>query len=133
MLKKGSKLYSILTGTCPKCQNDYMYKNKNPYIVTEIMKMHDHCKVCGTVYKMEPNFFFGAMYVSYGLAVGESIIAFAICFLLLKMSIGQSFVAILVSLLLLMPPITRLSRNIYINMFINYDPKRDPSADKRSA
>ena len=25
MLKKGSKLYSILTGTCPKCQNESMY------------------------------------------------------------------------------------------------------------
>ena len=128
MLKKGSKLYSILTGTCPKCQNENMYVNKNPYVITETMKMHERCGYCGTRYKMEPNFFFGAMYVSYGLAVAESMIAFAICFLLLDLSIGQSFVVILVSLFLLMPLITRLSRNIYINMFMSYDKSLDSKA-----
>jgi hypothetical protein len=29
--------------------------------------------------------------------------------------------AIFISLILLMPVITRLSRNIYINIFVNYD------------
>ena len=105
-----------------------MYVNKNPYVLSQTMKMHERCSVCGTKYKMEPNFFFGAMYVSYGLAVAESMIAFAICFLWLDMSIGQSFVAILISLFLLMPLITRLSRNIYINMFMSYDRSKDPKA-----
>ena len=31
MLKKGSKLNSILTGSCPKCQEESMYVDKNPY------------------------------------------------------------------------------------------------------
>ena len=121
MLKKGSKLYSILTGTCPKCQNESMYLNGNPYAISETMKMHETCSHCGTRYKIEPNFFFGAMYVSYGLAVGIGMIAFAVCFMLLKMSVGQSFVSILVILVLLMPLIARFSRNIYINMFMSYD------------
>jgi hypothetical protein len=30
MLKKGNKLYSILTGSCPKCHEESMYMNKNP-------------------------------------------------------------------------------------------------------
>ncbi|HEX8562481.1 MAG TPA: DUF983 domain-containing protein [Flavobacterium sp.] len=128
MLKKGSKLYSILTGTCPKCQNENMYVNKNPYVISETMEMHDHCSYCGTKYKMEPNFFFGAMYVSYALAVAESMLAFAVCYLWLDMTIGASFVAILITLFLLMPLITRLSRNIYINMFMSYDSSRDPGA-----
>ncbi|HEY6144157.1 MAG TPA: DUF983 domain-containing protein, partial [Flavobacterium sp.] len=29
MLKKGSKLNSILTGSCPRCQNESMYLDKN--------------------------------------------------------------------------------------------------------
>ena len=105
-----------------------MYVNKNPYVISETMKMHERCSVCGTKYKMEPNFFFGAMYVSYALAVAESMVAFAICFVWFEMSIGASFVTILISLFLLMPLITRLSRNIYINMFMSYDRSKDPNA-----
>ncbi len=120
MLKKGSKLYSILTGTCPRCQNEQMYVNKNPYIIKETMKMHDYCGHCGLRYKIEPNFFFGAMYVSYGLAVMVGIIIFILTMFMLKLSMTVSFIAIIVGLLLLMPVITRLSRNIYINLFVNY-------------
>ena len=123
MLKKGSKLYSILTGTCPKCHSDNMYVNKNPYIITESMKMHDHCRRCGFKYKIEPNFFFGAMYVSYGLAVLAGMLIFCIASLALDMSLNKSFVSILIGLVILMPWITRLSRNIYINLFVHYDPQ----------
>ena len=121
MLKKGSKLYSILTGTCPKCQNESMYVNKNPYIISETMKMHEHCGHCGLKYKMEPNFFFGAMYVSYGLAVFLGMVIFAIAMFIFKKDMQFSFISIVVGLILLMPWITRLSRNIYINLFISYN------------
>src|SRR5690606_11279764 len=121
MLKKGSKLYSILTGTCPKCQLENMYVNKNPYNITESMKMHERCSHCGTKYKMEPNFFFGAMYVSYGLAVMVGIGIFLVSHFGFHAKMDTSFIAILVGLILLMPWVTRLSRNIYINMFMHYD------------
>ena len=129
MLKKGSKLYSILTGTCPKCHNENMYVNKNPYAITETMKMHDHCSHCGLKYKIEPNFFFGAMYVSYGLAVFLGMVIFAVAFLGLKIGLNASFISILVGLVILMPLITRISRNIYINMFVSYDPKTGRKQD----
>ena len=120
MLKKGSKLYSILTGTCPRCQEENMYINKNPYVLSETMKMHEHCGNCGLKYKIEPNFFFGAMYVSYALAVLVSIIIFLISAWVVGTGIRNAFIIILVSLFLLMPWITRISRNIYINLFIHY-------------
>lgn len=122
MLKKGTKLYSILTGTCPKCQRESMYVNPNPYHISESMKMHDHCSHCGTKYKMEPNFFFGAMYVSYGVAVLIGILIFLLGHFVLRLPIKTTFISILVILMLLMPWVTRVSRNIYINMFIGYDP-----------
>lgn len=121
MLKKGSKLYSILTGTCPKCQMEKMYINNNPYIISETMKMHDHCSHCGTKYKMEPNFFFGAMYVSYGIAVLIGILIFLLAYFAFNAGVKTSFIAILIGLIVLMPWVTRVSRNIYINMFMDYD------------
>ncbi len=125
MLKKGSKLYSILTGTCPRCHSENMYVNTNPYVLTETMKMHEHCSHCGLKYKIEPNFFFGAMYVSYALAVLMAIIVFLISVWVIGTGLKTAFIVILVSLFILMPWITRISRNIYINLFVHY---RKPGA-----
>jgi len=123
MLKKGSKLYSILTGTCPKCMNESMYTEKNPYHLGSVLKMNEHCSHCGLKYQIEPSFFYGAMYVSYGVNVGIGIGTFIVSYLMLKTSIQTSFIAIIAALILLYPLVLRWSRNIYINMFVSYDPK----------
>lgn len=120
MFGKGSKLYSIVTGKCPRCHEDRMYVNRNPYAISETMTMHEHCRQCGLKYKMEPNFFFGAMFVSYALAVLVGIITFLITWYIFRTGLINAFIAIFVILILLMPVITRLSRNIYINIFVNY-------------
>mgnify|MGYP003408578689 FL=1 len=121
MLKKGSKLNSILTGTCPKCQNENMYLDKNPYHLTKVLDMHETCCHCKLKYQLEPSFFYGAMYVSYGVTVAISIAAFVISFVFFKMSLKHSFFSIIAAIILSYPYVLRLSRNIYINMFVSYD------------
>ncbi len=118
---KGSKSYSILTGTCPVCQEESMYKDPNPYKLQNIFKMHAKCSNCGTKYKMEPSFFFGAMYVSYALGVAVSVATFIIAHLFFGSGLVSTFLAITLTLIVLMPYIIRLSRNIWINMFLSYD------------
>src|SRR5690606_5906636 len=122
MLQKGNKLYSILTGTCPKCHGESMYKDKNPYNMLNIFKMNERCSHCHTKYKIEPSFFFGAMYVSYGVGIAFAVAAFVISFLILKASLTTTFIAIVITLIVFMPFIIRVSRNIWINFFIHYDP-----------
>ncbi len=80
MLKKGSKVNSILTGTCPRCQNESMYVEKNPYNLATVIKMNENCGHCGLKYQLEPSFFYGAMYVSYGVNVAIGIAAFIIAY-----------------------------------------------------
>ncbi len=123
MLKKGSKLNSILTGSCPKCQNESMYLDKNPLHLSKVLKMNDNCSHCGLKYQIEPSFFYGAMYVSYGLNVAVGIAAFIISYVIFKSNLKVAFAAIIVALIILFPLILRLSRNIYINMFVSYDPE----------
>ena len=123
MLKKGSKLNSILTGTCPKCQNESMYLDKNPLHFSKILKMNENCSHCGLKYQIEPSFFYGAMYVSYGLNVALSIAVFVIAFLVFKTNLKVAFAVIIVSLIISFPFVLRWSRNIYINMFVSYDSK----------
>ncbi len=122
MLKKGSKLNSILTGSCPKCQNESMYLDKNPLHLTKVLKMNENCSHCGLKYQIEPSFFYGAMYVSYGLNVAVGIAAFIVSFVFFGASIEQSFLTIVITLIVLFPFVLRLSRNLYINMFVSYDP-----------
>ncbi|WP_209564289.1 DUF983 domain-containing protein [Flavobacterium sp. 1355] len=128
MFNKGSKIKSIFTGSCPRCQNESMYSDQNPLHLSKVLKMNDHCGHCGLKYQIEPSFFYGAMYVSYGLNVAVGIAAFIVSFVIFGTTIEQSFLSIIITLVLLFPFVLRLSRNIYINMFISYDPKYDPKA-----
>lgn len=121
MLKKGSKLNSILTGSCPKCQEESMYSDKNPYNLSNTLKMNVTCSHCGTRYKIEPSFFYGAMYVSYAVGIAFGVAAFVISFLFLGSNLKTAFIAIMTTLIVFMPVIMRLSRNIWINIFIHYD------------
>ncbi|MDI1315805.1 DUF983 domain-containing protein [Flavobacterium sp.] len=121
MLKKGSKLNSILTGTCPRCQEESMYVEKNPYNLPELFHMHENCSHCGLRYQIEPSFFYGAMYVNYGLTVAVGVAAFIITKVLLGFELMYAVIAIIVALVVLMPINSRLSRNVYINMFVSFD------------
>ncbi len=123
MLKKGNKLYSILTGNCPKCHLESMYHERNPYRLNKLFKMYERCSHCNTKYKMEPSFFFGAMYVNYGLNVGVGMVIFAITYLILDLTLINSIIALCFVLLIIVPINLRLSRNIWINLFVKYDPK----------
>ena len=122
MLKKGSILNSILTGSCPKCHEESMYLDQNPYNVRNVYKMHERCSHCGTKYDIEPSFFYGAMYVSYGLGIAFGVASFIICYFFIgEKSLITNFIAICVTLVVFMPLIMRWSRNIWINFFISYD------------
>ncbi|MGR7813379.1 DUF983 domain-containing protein [Lacinutrix undariae] len=123
MIKKGSKLYSIFTGSCPKCQHESMYVKKNPYILSHAIKMHSNCSNCGTKYEMEPSFFYGSMYVSYGVGIAFAVAAFVISYLFLGGGLVTSFFVIVATLIGFGPIIMRLSRNIWINFFVHYDKK----------
>jgi uncharacterized protein (DUF983 family) len=118
---KGSKLYSIFTSTCPVCHKGDMYLENNPYKVSKIMKMHDTCSHCGQKFKIEPSFYFGAMYVSYAVGCAIAIAAFIITYLFIGLDRNYTFLAIIICLTLLYPPIVRVSRNIWINVFVDYN------------
>ncbi|UCD59849.1 MAG: DUF983 domain-containing protein [Flavobacteriaceae bacterium] len=122
MLKKGNKLYSILTGSCPRCHGESMYTDPNPYHLGSLFKMHTRCTLCNTKYKIEPSFFYGAMYVSYAVGIAFAVAAFVIAFLIIGVGLLNTFIAIVVTMVVFMPVIIRLSRNIWINIFIKYDP-----------
>jgi len=121
---KGSKIYSVLTGTCPVCHQESMYKEDNPYKVNHLFDMHERCSHCGTKYKMEPSFFFGAMYVSYAVGIAFAVPAFVVPYFFFNLSLLTTFWIIVGTLFVTLPIIVRISRNIWVNLFFNYNEKK---------
>ena len=124
MFKKGTKLYSILFNKCPKCHEGDFMKEKNIFKLHKAFNMHESCSKCGFKYMMEPSFFYGAMYVNYGLTVGIGIITFAIGTLFFNLTLLQCFIPIVIALLVTAPFTIRLSRIIWINIFVKYNPSQ---------
>ncbi len=122
MLKKGTKIYSIFKNKCPKCHQGNFFEDNNPLHLKKVVTTNENCSHCGFKYVIEPSFFYGAMYVSYGLTVGISILTFIILYSL-GLNLLQIFIGIVVALVVCTPFTLRLSRLIYINMFVKFDPE----------
>ena len=118
---KGTIFHSILFGSCPVCQRESMYKNPNPYGSLKVLSMYERCSHCGTKYSLEPSFFYGAMYVSYGVGIAFGVAAFVISYLVFKIDLLPTYFIIVATIVIGLPLILRLSRNIWINLFMHYD------------
>lgn len=120
---KGKRMYSILNSKCPICHEGDFYITKNPYDLKNFSKNHERCSVCNHKFEMETGFFYGAMYVSYALAVAFSVSIFVAIAVLFPSSPYYVYLfAILVGLIGLMPVTYRLSRVIWMNFFFHYKP-----------
>lgn len=117
---EGTKLYSIILNRCPKCHQGDFFINKNPYS-KGFIKMHDKCLHCNENFTKEVGFYYGAMYVSYGLNIALGIGLFLLMVLAFKTALLTYLFTFLVIVVALFPLIMRLSRLIYINIFVAYD------------
>ena len=83
--------------------------------------MHERCSHCKTKFKIEPSFFYGAMYVSYAVGIAVAVAAFTVAHGMIGLGLKASFIAIVTTLIVMSPLITRVSRNIWINLFLSFD------------
>jgi len=120
-------IYSVLRNKCPRCRRGELFTHKNPYDLRQMMKMPEHCPVCGQPFEIEVGFYYGTGFVSYALAVLVSAISFIGWKLTLGMSLQDNRLfwwlgVNAVLLLALQPLLMRLSRTIWIYFFVWYDP-----------
>ena len=136
MIAKGTKLYSIVKFKCPYCHEGEFFVAGNPYDLTKAGDLHRECSVCGRKYEREPGFFFGAMYISYALAISLCVPVYIACVVLFPdAALWTSIVAILSALLLSAPLMYALSKILWANMFMDYlgvEPTKKELADQES-
>jgi len=119
-VSKLKKAGEILTLKCPNCGKAHVFhKMKYPFVGAPQMK--EVCENCGYVFDREPGYFLGAMYVSYGLAVVEGLIAFLLARWLIFGITDMNLALVTVAAILLCATWNyRLARVIWMNIF----PKR---------
>jgi len=132
--KKGTKLYSILHLKCPYCQEGDFFV-AHPYNLRRAGDTYEKCPICQGKFSIEPGFYFGAMYVSYGITVAVAISMWvAIAVLAPNMALPWQIGLIGMAILLGGPWYYALSKIIWANMFFNYQgpPAGSTTEEKRS-
>jgi hypothetical protein len=93
-----------------------------------MMRMPEHCPVCGQPYELQTGFYFGTGYVSFALSVALLAVSFVAWYFTIGMAaaiddyrlfwwLGLSTAALLIT----QPLLQRLSRSIWIAFFVRYD------------
>ena len=120
-MKKGTKLYSILHFKCPQCQEGEFLVS-TPYDLKKVGDVREECSICHLKYAKEPGFYYGAMYVSYGLGVALFVTVWASCNLFFTdVSVWLQIGLVVFLIILLGPYLFALSKIIWANLFIHYD------------
>jgi len=121
---KQSVLYSVLNNKCPRCHEGNFFETNNPYQLKKFDKMPHNCPVCNEDYERETGFYYGAMYVSYGLTVAFGVGVFLLVSVILGFDVVTFLITFGVLQVLLMPVFYRSSRLVWINFFVRYKEKK---------
>lgn len=124
-----------LLNKCPRCGEGRVFENNNPYHYRNGLAMHKYCPACGLRNEKETGFFYGAMYVSYGLVAGLFVLFFALdtfFFHLEPLTLCLIFSGMVLALF---PVNYRWSRTLWIAFFAKYEGRaavqRHKAADQR--
>lgn len=114
---------------CPRCRRGDMFRHSNSFKklkLSYILDMHDHCPVCRQKFDLEPGFWYGTGYVSYGLAVAISGITFIAWWIIIGISTEDNrifgwLIFNSVLLVVIQPWLMRFSRVVYLLFFVRYN------------
>ena len=107
---------------CPRCHNGDFFVSHS-YDLGKVGDIHEHCSSCGLKYEKEPGFYYGAMYVAYALGVALFVTLWTVFNLFFEdLAAGFQITIIVLAVILLGPAMYALSKIIWANMFISYDP-----------
>ena len=110
-----SRFQNIMKLKCPRCTEGDLYEKGT------LMTMKESCDSCGQKYVIEPGFYWGAMYVAYGLSGFVCLVLAAILFLGTDWSTGANMTLITIAALIIGPLVYKYSRSIWIHMFVKED------------
>lgn len=119
--RKPSLFKSIFQCKCPRCRRGNMFLEGKLFNPTKFSAMNRTCSHCGQTFEPEPGYYFGAMFISY--AINTAL--FISVWLGLDLFVDDYSITLLltimgISAIVFLPFIYRISRSIWIAIFIPY-------------
>ncbi len=106
---------------CPRCHQGHVFENNNPYSFKNGLTMNKRCPHCNLKFEREVGYFYGAMYVSYGLQTALITVLYTLNMFWWKME-PMFLVILIISMVFALFTVTfRWSRIIWISSFTKYD------------
>jgi uncharacterized protein (DUF983 family) len=111
-----SLILQIFRESCPNCGKGNVFLPSTGVLKLPIML--DKCDACAYRFDREPGYFIGALYISYGLAVLEGILAFLVSVLLVpSLSSTWQILSVLAIIIICAKKNYKIARIVYIHLF----------------
>ena len=123
-MKEVSLGSAMLGAKCPRCREGGIF----PVSVLSYRKLsdvHHSCPTCHAVLTPEPDFFYGAMYISYAFSVALVVnVMIIINFFMDNAPVSTYVLTVLVANIVLLPLMIRYSKVLYLYWLgkLSYDP-----------
>lgn len=116
-------IMAIFKMKCPNCRTGNMFSQKRIFPLKNLQKMPEQCPHCGQKMELEPGFYYGTGYVSYGVCIAISVVLLIAYALIFGISFNDNslyyFLILNTSVLVLsLPWLLRISRVLYLYMFV---------------
>jgi uncharacterized protein (DUF983 family) len=121
-MQKGSKSYSIFHLKCPRCQEGEMF-NTGSWSFVEPFEMRERCSECNLNFYPEPGYYFGSMFISYIWTGWFCLLSIALFHWYLGWSQAVAFGILGVFMVINFVYIFRISRLMWLNLNVKYDPE----------
>jgi uncharacterized protein (DUF983 family) len=121
---KSSTLIAIFDQRCPRCRRGRIFRYS---IFKGFPKMCASCSICDLKFQREEGYFLGAMYISFGLAIGAIALIAALLWAITGWWITKDTIWAVVLFLPLAPTISLFARVLWIYLDQTIDPA--PSGD----
>lgn len=121
MLKKGTKLYSIVHRKCPHCHEGEFFVTRNPYDLSGAGDLLESCSACHRKFEPEPGFYYGGMYVSYAFAVAICVTVYVAMGILVPSTTPTTRLFWVLGVLVFTAPVMYAwSKILWANLFTSY-------------
>ncbi|HSF54860.1 MAG TPA: DUF983 domain-containing protein [Algoriphagus sp.] len=107
-------ILAILGAKCPQCREGKLYA-VSMFSFYKLSDVNKNCSVCGANFQPEPDFYYGAMYISYAFSVALVISSLTAINVLVEVpKLWMYLTTVVVLNLLLLPLMLRYSKVLYL-------------------
>lgn len=123
-MKKVSLGATMILAKCPRCRKGQIFPT-SIFSYRKLSDVHDCCPHCNAVLNPEPDFYYGAMYISYAFSVALVVnVLVVLNYLFDDPDVWVYVSTVLVANVLLVPIMLRYSKVLYLHLVgkLKYDP-----------